>query len=202
MTIEELEEFLEEIENETVLRSITSERIVTAFRGVLDQLQKPNYKVYKALIGKYFNISWEEEITSGELEIGKHYVIYDLQSGDDFSNVGFNELEVIFEATGTTPTNWSNETVVYPAIVLQMPEKINVLTNTTGETFNWTFDPILGTPICQVSGGILLENKTVVNVNLQYKNSINALVQAIRTDNNTISHIQPELINDQILNSL
>lgn len=52
---------------------------------------------------------------SGLLEIDKRYVIVSLQSGDDFTNVGFpvGVTEGEFIATGTTPTDWSYGTVVY-----------------------------------------------------------------------------------------
>ena len=51
--------------------------------------------------------------TSGLLEDGQIYVIDKLESGDNFSNVGFVTQGVPFEATGTTPTNWTNFTRVY-----------------------------------------------------------------------------------------
>jgi hypothetical protein len=50
--------------------------------------------------------------TSGLLVVGKTYIINTLQSGDDFTNVGYVSDGVDFVATGTTPTNWTNETEV------------------------------------------------------------------------------------------
>jgi hypothetical protein len=54
------------------------------------------------------------DTTSGLLEVGKQYFIGAVQPGDDFTNVGFPPMAVsgIFTATGTTPTDWSNGTVV------------------------------------------------------------------------------------------
>lgn len=50
--------------------------------------------------------------TSGNLTEGKNYIIYDLQPGDDFSNVGFTTEGTVFTATGNTPVSWSNQTEV------------------------------------------------------------------------------------------
>ncbi len=48
--------------------------------------------------------------TSGTLTSGKRYYIATFVSGDDFTNVGAasNATGVIFTASGTTPTTWSN----------------------------------------------------------------------------------------------
>lgn len=51
--------------------------------------------------------------TSGLLVVGKVYTIVAVLGADDFSNVGFVEVGTPFEATGTTPTTWSNNTIVY-----------------------------------------------------------------------------------------
>lgn len=48
----------------------------------------------------------------GPLEIGRTYVIDDLLGDDDFTNVGFVALDIPFVATGTTPTDWTEETTV------------------------------------------------------------------------------------------
>lgn len=49
----------------------------------------------------------------GQLVIGKQYNIRELLVDDDFSNVGFTEVNSQFVATGTTPTRWVNQTKVY-----------------------------------------------------------------------------------------
>lgn len=48
----------------------------------------------------------------GLLQVGNDYIIYNLQAGDDFGNVGFTTEGEVFEATGTTPTSWVNGTEV------------------------------------------------------------------------------------------
>lgn len=44
--------------------------------------------------------------------IGNYYIINNLIAGDDFSNIGFLSEGHYFQATGTTPTTWTNGTVV------------------------------------------------------------------------------------------
>lgn len=51
-------------------------------------------------------------LTSGLLQEDKKYVILKLETGDNFSNVGYVSEGTPFIATGTTPTNWTNSTVV------------------------------------------------------------------------------------------
>ena len=52
--------------------------------------------------------------TSGTLTVGKKYRINTFFAGDDFTNVGAasNATGVEFVATGTTPTTWTNSSVV------------------------------------------------------------------------------------------
>lgn len=50
--------------------------------------------------------------TSGELVIGKTYIINEVLGSDDFSNTGFSEVGVPFEAEVTTPNVWSSSTEV------------------------------------------------------------------------------------------
>ncbi len=56
--------------------------------------------------------SYISEATSGSLIVGNTYLIQELQSGDDFTNVGYVSENNVFTATGTTPTDWTNSTVV------------------------------------------------------------------------------------------
>lgn len=51
--------------------------------------------------------------TYGLLEEDKKYVIFKLLADDNFSNVGYISEGVIFTATTTTPTKWTNFTEVY-----------------------------------------------------------------------------------------
>jgi hypothetical protein len=55
----------------------------------------------------------DEPTLSNDFVVGQKYVIKELQSGDDFSNVGYVSDGVEFTSTDTTPTNWSNGTTVY-----------------------------------------------------------------------------------------
>lgn len=50
--------------------------------------------------------------TSGSLVVGKNYIIYELNPGDDFSNVGFTSEGTLFTAIENIPTNWTNFTEV------------------------------------------------------------------------------------------
>lgn len=54
------------------------------------------------------------DLTSGTLTIGKRYRINTYVSSDDFTNVGAasNATGVEFIATGTTPTDWTNSSVL------------------------------------------------------------------------------------------
>lgn len=65
--------------------------------------------------------------TSGVLTIGKTYTIFNLLTGDDFSNVGYASLGVPFVATGTTPTVWINGTAIYSDMVITATELINTI---------------------------------------------------------------------------
>lgn len=53
--------------------------------------------------------------TSGLLVVGKRYRIGTFQASDDFTNVGAvsNVSGEEFEATGTTPTTWTNSSVLF-----------------------------------------------------------------------------------------
>jgi len=66
--------------------------------------------------------------TSGSLVVGKRYRLTDWITGDDFTNVGAasNTDGVEFVATGTTPTTWSNSSVVTTlgAVAAYLPENI------------------------------------------------------------------------------
>lgn len=84
---------------------------------------RPKYKVYTALLNHLMT-----QQTSGSLIVGHTYLINTVIAGDDFYNVGFVELGVPFNATGTTPTSWSNSTEVADLIVTAIE-----LDNTIGD---------------------------------------------------------------------
>lgn len=61
--------------------------------------------------------------TSGLLTVGKRYIISTYNAGDNFTNVGAasNAAGVVFIATGTTPTTWTNASaLVQQGIILQV----------------------------------------------------------------------------------
>jgi hypothetical protein len=74
--------------------------------------------------------------TSGTLTVGKRYRLKDWITGDDFTNVGAasNADGVEFVATGTTPTTWSNSSVV---------ENIGTLADFRAEDYNESASKLL-----------------------------------------------------------
>lgn len=56
--------------------------------------------------------------TAGPLVNGQTYVIHSYQTGDDFTNVGAggNATGTVFTASGTTPTTWTNGSVVHEVL--------------------------------------------------------------------------------------
>lgn len=68
------------------------------------------------------NSGWNTLQNSGLLQIGRTYMIYDYNAGDDFTNVGgTNAQGSLFTATGASPTVWTNQSQVY-----QLYNAINV----------------------------------------------------------------------------
>ncbi len=65
-------------------------------------------------IPNIFNI----ELTSGLLVSGKKYIIKTYIATDDFTNIGAgsNATGVIFTATGTTPTDWTNSSIIVEVV--------------------------------------------------------------------------------------
>lgn len=84
--------------------------------------------------------------TSGSLFSGSRYKIVTYAAGDDFTNVGgVNQTGSVFGATGTTPTTWTNGSVVqmvsadlsYAATAAQVQTALNAMLN-PGVTFTVT----------------------------------------------------------------
>lgn len=73
--------------------------------------------------------------TSGALVVGKTYVIATVLSTDSFGNVGFVSANVNFIATGTTPTTWTNSTIV--TNVTDSAPAVTVLKNTLSAAIVW-----------------------------------------------------------------
>jgi hypothetical protein len=72
--------------------------------------------------GYYFNYQQPPiTITSGSLIIGQNYTMLDYKSPDDFSNVGGSNVDgVSFVATGTTPTNWTNGSILIQGAIYSL----------------------------------------------------------------------------------
>lgn len=105
-----------------------------------------SYLVYAARLRQQANM------TSGLLVVGLKYTVTTLQAGDDFSNVGYVDINVEFTATGTTPTTWSNASVVVPTPI------ITAIANTLGGDVVWSR---VGTGnYWGVLAGAFTENKT------------------------------------------
>lgn len=84
---------------------------------------------------QYFFASFTQStvsLTEGPLEIGVEYFIQALEQGDDFTNVGAPQIEsgIRFIATGTTPTTWTNGTIVINNDLSKM--QLDIQLNTTG----------------------------------------------------------------------
>ena len=73
----------------------------------VSQLPESKFLFYKALVSQS-----SVSLASGSLVEGRTYLIKSVAVGDDFANVGLLTAGVVFEATGTVPTVWSNGTVV------------------------------------------------------------------------------------------
>lgn len=70
-------------------------------------------------------------VSSGTLTLGKRYRIVDFNIGDDFVNVGgTNVTGNEFIATGTTPTNWTNSSVLKRIGAVGQWEQDGIRTNT------------------------------------------------------------------------
>ena len=110
--------------------------------------------IYKVVSG-YLNQE-NVELSSGPLVIGKTYFIASYVAGDDFSNVGaaLNEEEITFVATGTTPTEWTNLSILID--VEESYPTLNIFENTLGTiTTGW----ISGIPYI-FSNNLFTEKKT------------------------------------------
>lgn len=94
------------------------------------------YQSYVARLTE--NLQWAN---SGPLVVGETYRIDALNTGDDFSNVGYMMPEMSFVATGTTPTNWSNGT--YILNVTQSNPIVIVLYNSIGNVA-WKYTGMKG----------------------------------------------------------
>jgi len=77
--------------------------------------------------------------TSGLLVIGRIYTISAYVSGDNFTNVGApsNATGVIFTATGTTPTTWTNSSTLIYDDGTEVVNFASPITRTSAGTWSW-----------------------------------------------------------------
>ena len=121
---------------------------------------EPPYKVFTALLTQTGGNNPQAQM-SGSLEIGRTYRIDDQSGGTwDFTNVGSpnNDIGTYFVATGTTPNNWGNGTLIYN---LGAPI-VTVLENTIGNIW-FTYVHVGNYDLN--SNGLFTENKTVQFIN-------------------------------------
>jgi len=109
-------------------------------------------KVYEALLTQQVSTQ-----NSGVLVVGRAYLITSLEAGDNFSNVGYVADGVIFTATGNTPTDWTNGTVVVD--VADSAPVATVLENSLGSV-QYTYLEV-GVFTATLTGQFT-ENKTLV----------------------------------------
>ena len=84
-------------------------------------------------------------LLSGTLEIGKTYRIVDWITADDFTNVGGTNVDGNeFVATGTTPTTWTNSSILVQIGAVGQYEQDGITADTwydkSGNGFNATID--------------------------------------------------------------
>ena len=93
--------------------------IITAFAFIGAQGQVQNSSLQKGLIADIALSEWHVQPgaaqTSGTVTSGSTYILALFVAGDDFTNIGaVNVSGSIFKATGTTPTTWTNSSIVRP----------------------------------------------------------------------------------------
>ena len=130
------------------------------------------YKVYTALLSQSGTgrlTSYDNNVEKRySLVIGGSYEITTYNSNDDFRNVGAasNATGVKFVATGTTPTIWTNKSVIRVDTGAPI---VNILENTIGNIW-WTYSAI-GEYIAN-SDALFTSSKTTLQCNKSvYSNS-------------------------------
>ena len=93
--------------------------IITAFAFIGSQGQVQNSSLQKGLIADIALSEWHVQPgaaqTSGTVTSGSTYILALFVAGDDFTNIGaVNVSGSVFKATGTTPTTWTNSSIVRP----------------------------------------------------------------------------------------
>lgn len=144
------------------LTGISYESLINSNTGNSPTTDRTKWKALNNSYAIYDAILKEITTTSGVLVNGKTYRIDDVLLTDDFTNIGFVSEGVEFTATGTTPTTWTNSTVVYnitDALHLNKQPDINSTYWTEVNLFNEFLENSLKSSISNVV------NKCVENQN-------------------------------------
>ena len=99
----------------TACRALSSTAAVATSSGTTGDWFHPSLINPAWSLGTDYEIcGLRKRLTSGTLTVGYHYRIASYVSSDDFTNVGCprNATGQCFVATGTTPTTWSNGSVL------------------------------------------------------------------------------------------
>jgi len=124
---------------------------IVLFNPITDEIL--SVKEYTALLSETGYAA-----TSGLLIAGQTYYIASYVAGDDFTNVGgTNVTGNTFTASGTTPTTWTNSSILV-SVGISAPA-VTLLANSLSGAIVWTYSAV-GTYIGTLSGAFT-ENKTV-----------------------------------------
>jgi len=102
------------------------------------ELNQPIIKKYVADLYQEFVPSTIGQ-TSGTLIPGIAYIIYAVNAGDVFTNVGFVSTGQSFTASLATPTTWTNGTIVYKVDTKASTPVATELTNNTDVAFQYEY---------------------------------------------------------------
>jgi hypothetical protein len=129
---------------------------------------------YNSTVFNYDGVSVTTQLTQGDnFIIGQEYVVQYLGQGgisiyDDFTNIGYTEINTLFTATGTTASSHtSSNTSIYKYDEDALPT-VDVLENTLGITLTPEFDSV---QTCKLVSNlpVFIENKTITTPFFRYK---------------------------------
>jgi hypothetical protein len=135
---------------ETIKHDLSANELLTGsdvneiFKNIDTNIQDVDTKVSNSGIFLSYVAVLEQNTVytvGGQLVVGQTYNIRALLGDDDFSNVGFTEVNSQFVATATTPTKWLNSTKVYN-LLLSSPVP-TIIHNSIGNIV-WSSSAALG----------------------------------------------------------
>jgi len=112
--------------------------------------------------------------TSGTLVVGTWYLISTLESGDNFTNVGYISAGVWFKATATTPTTWTNSTAVVSYTSKSLKYGVKTI-----EIGDWNMDADAGKVVPH--GLSATEWKTIRKIDVTIRNDADLLYAPLDT---------------------